>query len=79
VTKRYHVQVLVREGSEKVWRRVRPTNGDPYVFSEEDALAYMESHILTSGFPDRYRLEELPDPEQKQRWNFKSLFSDLMQ
>lgn len=57
--KRYHVQVLVREGSEWAWRRVHPTGGDPYVFTEDEAQQYLESHIATSAAPDRYRLEEL--------------------
>jgi hypothetical protein len=59
MSNRYHVQVLVREGKEQVWRRVHPTGGDPYVFTREEAENYVRTYSL--DHPGRYRTEELPD------------------
>ena len=55
---RYHVQVYVREGGQVyAWRRVRPINDDPYVFTREEALSYCKTHGLTD--PECYRIERL--------------------
>lgn len=58
---RYHVQVKIRDGYSNtfVWRRVRPTNGDPYVFTKEQAEQYIDVHGRQSGRPDIFRLEPL--------------------
>lgn len=64
MTDRYHVQVYCYEApGVRAWRRVRPSGGDPYVFSESEAYAYLEAHVRQSGRPDLYRLEPLP-PEK---------------
>jgi hypothetical protein len=57
-TDRFHVQVLVREGHQHVWRRVRPTNGDPYVFTLDEARQYVKAHSIEH--PGCYRTEALP-------------------
>jgi hypothetical protein len=61
MTNRYHVQVKIRDGynNEYVWRRVRPTGGDPYVFTRDEAQAYVKTYSL--DHPGMYRLEELPE------------------
>jgi hypothetical protein len=60
---RYHVQVRVREGGDTyAWRRVRPTHGDPYVFTREEGEAYIRSADGAHGHdPANYRLEPLPE------------------
>jgi ribosomal protein L25 (general stress protein Ctc) len=63
MTNRYHVQVRVREsGNKYAWRRVRPTGGDPYVFTGEEAENYIRNqwkdHHQAWG---NYRLEPLPE------------------
>jgi hypothetical protein len=57
--KRYHVQVLIKEGKKYVWRRVHPVGNDPYVFDEKAAYAYVKTASL--DHPGRYRVEELPE------------------
>ena len=52
----YRVEVLVRQGSEYVWKPMRPTRGEPYVFTEDEARAQINAHVRTSGKPDRYRM-----------------------
>ncbi|CAA2141407.1 hypothetical protein [Hyphomicrobium sp. ghe19] len=57
-TKRFHVEVRIRENQIEVWKPVRPSRGEPYVFTEDEAQQYLETHILTSGAPDRFRMVE---------------------
>lgn len=63
MTDRFHVQVKVREGGNRyVWRRVRPTNGDPYVFTADEAENYIRTQRKDchQAWAD-YRLEPLPE------------------
>lgn len=58
---RYHVQVRVREGRGHAWRRVHPVNGDPYVFTRDQAEQYIKTQSKAYGhYPTSWRLEELP-------------------
>lgn len=57
--KRFHVEVRIRENQIDVWKPVRPSRGEPYVFTEDQAQQYLETHVLSSGHPDRYRVREL--------------------
>ena len=63
LSKRYHVQVRVREGGNTyAWRRVRPTGGDPYVWDRDGAEQYIRTQAQAYGHdPANWRLEELPD------------------
>jgi hypothetical protein len=63
MTDRYHVQVRVREGGNTfAWRRVRPTGGDPYVFTEDEARAYIRTQASAYGHdPANWRIEPLED------------------
>jgi len=66
MTDRYHVQVYVREGGNVfAWRRVRPTGGDPYVFTKAEAENYIRSQASAYGHdPKGWRLEALPERSQ---------------
>ena len=59
---RNHVQVYVRvSGNQYEWRRVRPTRGDPYVFTQEQAEQYIRTQAAAYGDdPKNWRIEELP-------------------
>lgn len=64
MTDRYHVQVYVREGGNTyAWRRVRPSGGDPYVFTKRQAEDYIKvmTGALSCWKPEAYRLEPLDE------------------
>jgi len=62
MTDRYHVQLYVGEGVNRVWRRVHPVGGDPYVFTKDEAKQYIAAQTIGTIYgAENYRLEKLPD------------------
>lgn len=66
MTDRYHVQVRVRGGGDTyAWRRVHPAGGYPYVFTKQEAEAYIRSASGNRIDHENWRLEELPSPDPR--------------
>lgn len=57
MTKRYHVEVKVREGDRYVWRPTRPTDGEPYIFTWDEASRHIEVYSIDR--PGTYRMVEV--------------------
>lgn len=69
MTDRYHVEVKVREGGNVWnWRRVHPVGGDPYVFTSEEAQAYIKTQASTYGHnPVKWRTNRERDYHEGSR------------
>lgn len=50
----YYIEILVNENSQQVWKKVRPSQRDPYQF---DTLEHAEQ-TAAMCYPDAWRIRE---------------------
>jgi hypothetical protein len=61
---KYHVEVKVRlprTGNQFQWQAVRPTGGQPYAFTKDEANNYIRRQTAESFDPENYRLVIIPE------------------
>lgn len=61
LSKKYHLEVHVRVGTQMVWKPMSPTGRlTPYEWDYPTAVKWRDTYAASSNNPDRYRIVEVP-------------------